>query len=297
MRIKRQDDVTPAVLAVMERTTDPRLREIMVALVSHLHAFVRDVRLTEDEFREATAILNEMGRQSNNGHNETVLMAGSLGVSSLVCLLNNGDRGTTETSQNLLGPFWRINAPRVDNGGSIVRSQTPGPALFMSGRVLDAAGRPVVGAEIDIWHSSPVGLYENQDPDQADFNLRGKFVSDADGKFWFRSVKPAGYPIPTDGVVGRLLTAQRRHPYRPAHVHALIFKPGFKTMISQIYADDDANLDTDVQFGVTEALTAQFVRHDSRHPDTADVTPPWFALDHTFVLEAGEARLPRPPIL
>jgi catechol 1,2-dioxygenase len=297
MRIKRQEDVTVAVLAVMEHTTDPRLREIMVALVGHLHAFVRDVRLTEEEFREATAILNEMGRQSNDRHNETVLMAGSLGVSSLVCLLNNGDRGTTETSQNLLGPFWRMNAPRIDNGGSIVRSETPGPALFMSGRVLDTAGRPVAGAEVDIWHSSPIGLYENQDPDQADFNLRGKFVSDADGKFWFRSVKPAGYPIPTDGVVGRLLAAQQRHPYRPAHVHALIFKPGFKTMISQIYADDDANLDTDVQFGVTEALTAQFVRHDTPHPDAADVTTPWFTLNHTFVLEAGEAKLPRPPIL
>jgi catechol 1,2-dioxygenase len=297
MRIRRQEDVTPAVLEVMERTTNPRLREIMVALVGHLHAFVRDVRLTEDEFREAAAILNEIGQRSNARHNEAVLMAGSLGVSTLVCLLNNGNDGTTETSQNLLGPFWRMNSPRVENGGAIVRSDTPGPALFMSGRVVDAAGRPVEGADVDIWHSSPVGLYENQDPDQADFNLRGKFTTDAAGKFWFRSVKPAGYPIPTDGVVGRLLAAQQRHPYRPAHVHALIFKPGFKTMISQIYADDDVNLDSDVQFGVTEALTATFVRHDSPHPDAADVVAPWFTLAHTFVLEAGEANLPRPPIL
>lgn len=296
MRIRRQQDVTPAVLEVMARTSNPRLREIMTALVNHLHAFVRDVRLTEDEFREATAILNEMGQRSNDRHNETVLMAGSLGVSSLVCLLNNGDDGRTETSQNLLGPFWRMNSPRVENGGTIVRSETLGPALFVSARVVDSMGQPIEGAEVDVWHSSPVGLYENQDATQASFNLRGKLTTDATGAFWFRSIKPAGYPIPTDGVVGRLLAAQHRHPYRPAHVHVLIFKPGFKTMISQIYDADDANLDSDVQFGVTDALTATFVRHDSPHPDAADVAAPWFSLEYTFVLEAGEARLPRAPI-
>jgi catechol 1,2-dioxygenase len=296
MRIRREQDVTPAVLEVMARTTNPRLREIMVSLVGHLHAFVRDVRLTEEEFREAAAILNEMGQQSTDSHNETVLMAGSLGVSSLVCLLNNGDQGATETSQNLLGPFWRLNSPRVENGGTIVRSDTPGPALFMSGRVVDATGQPIAAAEVDIWHSSPVGLYENQDPGQENFNLRGKFVTDASGRFWFRSVKPAGYPIPTSGVVGRLLAAQRRHPFRPAHVHALIFKPGFKTMISQLYADDDDHLDSDVQFGVTQALIATFVRHETPHPDAKDVAAPWYSLEHTFVMEAGEAKLPRPPI-
>src|SRR3954451_24560630 len=262
MIIKGQDEVTDAVVAVMERTADPRLREIMVSLVRHLHGFVRDVRLTEAEFQAATAILNRMGQLTTDSHNEMVLMAGTLGVSSLVCLLNNGDNGTTETSQSLLGPFWRLNSPRVENGGSIIRSDTPGPALFMNAQVLNKQGEPVVGAEVDIWHSSPVGLYENQDPEQEDMNLRGKFTTDAEGRFWFRSVKPAGYPIPTDGVVGRLLVAQNRHPYRPAHVHALIFKPGFKTLISQVYVDDDENLESDVQFGVTRALIGDFVKHD-----------------------------------
>ena len=296
MIIQRQQDVTDAVLAVMERTGDARLREIMVSLVRHLHGFVRDVRLTETEFREATAILNEMGKLTSDTHNEMVLMAGSLGVSSLVCLLNNGDNGTTETSQSLLGPFWRLNSPRVENGGSIVRSETPGPALFVTMRVQDRAGRLVAGAEVDVWHSSTVGLYENQDPDQADMNLRGKFTTDADGRFWFRSIKPAGYPIPTDGVVGRLLRAQDRHPYRPAHVHALVFKPGFKVLTSQVYADDDPNLETDTQFGVTRALVGRFERHDGPHPTEPDVAAPWYTLDYTFTLEPGEARLPRPPI-
>lgn len=121
MVIRTQEDVTDAVLGVMQQTQDERLREIMVALIKHLHAFVRDVKLTEVEFRNATAILNEIGQLQTDSHNEFVLMSGSLGVSSLVCLLNNGADGQTETSQSLLGPFWRLNSPRVENGGTIIR--------------------------------------------------------------------------------------------------------------------------------------------------------------------------------
>ncbi len=294
MRIRRHDDVTPAVLAVMQRTRDPRLREIMLSLIEHLHGFVRDTHLTEAEFRDAAAILAELGRQTTDTHNETVLMAGSLGVSSLVCLLNNGARGQTETSQSLLGPFWRLNSPRVPNGGSIVRSATPGPLLYVTARVQDTAGKPIAAADVDIWQASPVGLYENQDPAQADMNLRGKFTSDADGRFWFSTVKMVGYPIPTTGIVGRLLRAQDRHPYRPAHLHALIFKAGYKVLISQVYDPSDPHIDTDVQFGVTEATLGEFVRHEEPHP--ADGAAPWYSLDYTYVMEPGEAVLPRPPI-
>jgi catechol 1,2-dioxygenase len=210
MLIQRQEDVTPAVLEVMQRTRDPRLREIMCTLITHLHAFVREVRLTEAEFRDATAVLNEIGKLTSDTHNEAVLMAGSLGVSSLVCLLNNGDHGQTETSQSLLGPFWRLNSPRTPNGGTIIRSPTPGDVLFVNARVQDQTSHPIADAEVDIWHASPIGLYENQDPEQADFNLRGKFTTDADGRFWFRTVKMVGYPIPTDGVVGAPARADRQ---------------------------------------------------------------------------------------
>ena len=296
MIIRNPDDVTTAVLAVMEQTHDPRLREIMTSLVKHLHGFVREVKLTEPEYRQATAILNEIGKLASDTHNEMVLMGGSLGVSQLVCLLNNGDMGAHATTQNMLGPFWRLNQPVAENGGSIVRSPTPGPELFATLRLVDFKGAPISGAEVDIWQSSPVGLYEQQDPGQAAMNLRGKFRTDAKGLIRFRSVKPGPYPIPTDGVVGRLLAAQGRHPYRPAHIHALAHKDGFKTMISQIYVRQDPYYDTDVQFGATEATTGDYVQHDEPHPDHPEVQTPWYSLEYTLVMEPGDARLPIPPI-
>jgi catechol 1,2-dioxygenase len=290
MIIDNEQALTEAVLAVMQRTADPRQREIMVSLIKHLHGFVREVRLSEAEFRQAAATIAELGQQTNDRHNEVILMAGSLGVSSLVCLLNNGNNGAAETSQNLLGPFWRMHSPRTENGASIVRGATDGARLQVDFTVLDQQGAPIADAEVDIWHSSPAGFYENQDPQQAPMNLRGKFTTNHEGRIWFDSIKPAGYPIPTTGVVGRLLRAQSRHPYRPAHLHALVFKDGFKTLTSQVYADDDPHLNSDVQFGVTRALTGRYVRHEQ--PPAA----PWYSLAHTFIMEPGVATLPKPPI-
>lgn len=293
--IHNHSEVTPAVLKVMEQTTDPRLREIMVSLITHLHRFIREVRLTETEFQQATKVLNTMGQQSDDKHNEFVLMAGSLGVSSLVCLLNNGDNGTTETTQSLLGPFWRMNQPLTENGGSILRSNTPGPRLYGMFTFLDQDGNPIEGLEVDIWHASPVGLYENQDETQADYNLRGKFVTGADGVVRFKSVKPVGYPIPTTTTVGTLLSAQNRHPYRPAHVHVLAHKQGFKTLINQTYVDETEYLTSDVQFGVTEALIGKLEKQTGPHPEDGNVGD-WYTLEHTLTLEAGESKLPIPPI-
>jgi hydroxyquinol 1,2-dioxygenase len=296
MIIANQQQVTPAVLEAIARSPDPRFREIMSALVRHLHDFCREVKLTEREFERAVGYLVALGQHTTDSHNEAVLMSGSLGLSTLICLLNNGNNGQTETAANLLGPFWRMNSPRTENGGSIVRSATPGPALFVTARVRDTAGRPIEAAEVDVWHSSPEGFYEQQDPKQAHMNLRGKFTTDADGAFSFRSVKPAGYPIPIDGPAGDFVRATRRHHYRPAHLHFLIYKPGFKTLISQIYVNDDERLDSDVQFGVTKALIGNYVRHDNGRAPAPDVEPPWYSLDYTFPMEPGEARLPRPPI-
>jgi catechol 1,2-dioxygenase len=288
--------VTPLVIAAMERTPDPRLREIMAAFVRHMHAFAREVRLTEREFETGVDFLNRIGQATNDTHNEGILFSDSVGFSTLVCLLNNGRGGATETAAALLGPFWRMNSPRTENGGSIVRSETPGPALFARCRILDPQGRPLDGVTVDVWQASPVGLYENQDDTQADMNLRGQFTTDPDGCFSFRSVKPAGYPVPTHGPVGELLRAQGRHPYRPAHLHVLAFKPGHRTLITQIFVDDDEHLRTDVVFGVTEHLIGDFRRVDDRDPPQLDMRRPWYALDYTFVMEPGESVLPRPPI-
>jgi protocatechuate 3,4-dioxygenase beta subunit len=295
MIIQRQEDVTPKVLDAYKNIEDPRRREIVAALIKHLHAFAREVHLTEDEFRAGAEFIARLGQMTTDTHNEVVLMAGTLGFSALVCLLNNGNNGQTETTANLLGPFWRMNSPRTENGGSLIRSPTPGPTIFVDCWVKDTTGNPIAGAEVDVWHSSPEGFYEQQDPKQAPMNLRGKFTTDAEGHFWFRSVKPAGYPIPVNGPVGDLVRAAKRHNFRPAHLHFLIFKQGFKTMISQIYSNDDDNLDTDVQFGVTRALIANYVRHEGNAP-APDVTGEWYSLEQTFVMEPGVAKLPKPPI-
>jgi len=283
------------VLAEAARTPDARTREILSAGIAHLHAFVRDARLTENEFRHLCMQIARLGALTTASHNEVMLAAGSLGVSALVCLLNNG--AAEGTTANLMGPFWRAGAPRTESGGSIVRSPTPGAPVFVKAWVVDRAGRAIEGAEVDVWHASPEGYYENQDPEQADMNLRGRFVADASGFFAFRTVKPAGYPVPVNGPVGELLRAQRRHNMRPAHLHFLIHKPGWKTQFSQVYSSDDPHLETDAQFGVTRALIAHYERHDDlRDAPAPDVTAPWYTLQQRFVIEPGDAALPRPPI-
>lgn len=296
MIIEKQSDVTAAVLAELARASDPRFKEIMTAAVTHLHGFVRDARLSEAEFHQACAVIAKLGQLTTASHNEVVLIAGSLGISALVCLLNNGDGGQTDTTANLMGPFWRMDSPRTDNGGSIVRSPTPGVPVFVNAWVRDPQGRPVADAEVDVWQASSEGFYENQDPSQADMNLRGKFRTDGTGRIAFRTIKPVGYPIPLSGPVGALLRAQGRHNMRPAHIHFMVFKPGFKTQFAQVYSSDDPHLETDVQFGVTRALVGQYVLHSDETPPAPDVEGAWYTLDHHFVIEPGEARLPKPPI-
>jgi catechol 1,2-dioxygenase len=282
MIIRNEEEVTPAVLAEMHRTPNLRTKELLAALVKHLHAFVRETRLSEREFQEAIGYLNAIGQKTTPSHNEAMLMAGALGVSNLVCLINNRH----PTQANNLGPFYRSGAPHCAEGESLLRSPTPGPRLAFKGWVKDSRGQAVPGAEVDVWHSSPVGLYENQDPTQAEMNLRGRFITLADGSFSFTTVKPAGYPVPIDGPTGALLAAQKRHNFRPAHLHFLIYKSGYKTIASQVYDPEDSHLDTDSQFGVTQALIGNY----QKRPDGS------FYLEFTFVIEPGEARLPKPPI-
>lgn len=294
--IENLEEVTPTVLRAMAGTGNGRIKTVMEAFVRHMHAFAREVKLTEAEYDLGVDFLNRIGQATHDSHNEGILFADAIGFSTVVCLLNNGNAGATETAAALLGPFWRANSPRTENGGSIVRSPTPGPELFAECEIVDVEGEPLPGVDVDVWQSSPVGLYENQDATQADMNLRGKFTTDAAGRFSFRSVKPAGYPVPTGGPVGELLRAQNRHPYRPAHIHFLGFKPGYKTLITQVFVDDDDHLESDVVFGVTRALVGNYLRHEEGEPPAPGVHAPWYALNYRFVMEAGEAILPKPPI-
>jgi protocatechuate 3,4-dioxygenase beta subunit len=293
--VESVEGITPAVHAAMSATPDARLRAIMESFVSHMHAFARDVQLTEGEFEQGVQFLNRIGQTTSDTHNEGILFSDALGFSTLVCLLNNGKAGATETAAALLGPFWRMHSPVTENGGSIVRSPTPGPALFMTCRVCDPQGRPLSDVTVDVWQASPVGLYENQDETQADMNLRGQFTTASDGSFAFQTVRPAGYPVPTHGPVGDMLRAQKRHPFRPAHLHFLGVKPGFKTLITQVFVGGDQYLESDVVFGVTRHLIADFQPGVGAAPDPAH-TGPWWQLTYDFVMEPGESVLPLPPI-
>ncbi|MGZ5081878.1 MAG: dioxygenase family protein, partial [Usitatibacter sp.] len=251
--------MTEIVLNAMSRTPDPRLREIMASLVKHLHAFVREVRPTEEEFENGVDFLLRVGQASGPEKNEMILLSDLLGVSTLVTMLNNaGGRG--ETDPALLGPFYRADTPMSAHGENICRDARGGEPLVVTGRVTGLDGKPIAGVIVDAWQASPVGLYENQDPDQPDRNLRGRFETDSDGRFHFRSVRPAGYPVPTDGPCGELLRAQQRHPYRPAHIHFMFSKEGYRTLVTQVFANDDNCIAADVVFGVTPSLSGDFRR-------------------------------------
>lgn len=284
--ITTPDSVLDAVLIASKRTADPRLRELMTALTRHLHAFALETRLTEAEFEHALDFIVRIGQASGDKKNEVVLAADILGLSTLVALQNNLVPGG-ESVAALLGPFWRANAPLCTTGESIARGDTPGVPLEVEGVVRNEQGAALAEAVVDVWQASPVGLYDNQDPRQPDMNLRGRFATDAHGRYRFRTVVPAGYPVPTDGPCGELLRAQRRDPNRPAHLHFMVSKPGYKVLVTQVFADSDESLETDPVFGVTRALVGRF---------ELDAQGTQARLQHDFTLQPGETAFPKPPI-
>ena len=287
--------ITDVVLKAMSNTADARLKQIVDALVRHAHAFFREVRLTDQEFEKGLEFVKAIGQATVDDHNEVVLCADVLGFSTLVTLLNTSDR-TNRTPGALLGPFYRGNSPEYAQGASIAAEGSPGEPLFVRCRVIDTQGKPVEGAMVDVWQASPIGLYENQDPDQPDMNLRGRFRTGADGYFRFRSVRPAGYPVPTHGPVGGLLANQRRHPYRPAHIHFVVIADGFETLVSQVFADDSEYLGSDVVFGVNRSLVGTFVAHEDGNAPDPDVHGRYYTLEYEFVVTQGTPTYPTPPI-
>lgn len=273
-------------IAAMQGTEDQRLKTLVISLTKHLHEFVLENQLTELEFEKALQFIVGIGQATGKNTNEVVLAADILGVSSLVSTINNLDLAGGSYAA-LLGPFWRKNAPLCAWGDNISRTNLDGQPMEVRGRILDESKKPIASAVVDVWHSSPVGFYENQDEHQEDMNLRGRFETNENGEFFFRTIRPAGYPVPTNGPCGELLRAQKRHPNRPAHIHFMISKPGYKVLITQVFDSTDTNLESDPVFGVSRQLVGEYL---------TDQTTGVCKLNHSFVLQAGEMVFPVPPI-
>jgi protocatechuate 3,4-dioxygenase beta subunit len=250
-----REGVTAAVIAQMATTPDPRLRQVMEAAVRHLHGFAREVELTPEEWLAGIAFLTAVGQACTPHRQEFILLSDVLGLSRLVNVMHDAtgrEEAATETS--LLGPFFRDKAPEFAPGESIAVHEKAGEEVILFGQVLDASGRPVPGAEIDIWQTNGLGLYDLQAADASVMDLRGRYRTDAEGRFHMRTVKPIGYSIPLDGPVGPFVKRQGRHGMRPAHIHILVAAEGYRELITALYLADDPNIDSDTVFGVSDSL-------------------------------------------
>ena len=241
------------VAASFGNTPDPRLRQVLTSLVQHVHAFVKDVELTEAEWGVAIDFLTRTGHMSNDVRQEFILLSDVLGVSMLVETINHRTGGTS-TESTVLGPFHMVESPPRRLGENIALDDKGTPCL-VSGRVTGPDGEPLAGASVDVWQTNEDGFYDVQQPGiQPAGNLRGLFTADADGRFWFRSVVPRYYPIPDDGPVGQLLAATGRHPNRPAHLHFIVAAPGHRPVTTHVFIADSPYLDSDAVFGVKDSL-------------------------------------------
>lgn len=276
MRNLDQDDITQAVVARLAGTPDPRLRQIMTCLVQHLHAFAREVRLTEAEWEQGIAFLTRTGHITDDRRQEFILLSDVLGLSMLTVAMNN-DKPAGCTEATVLGPFHVPDAPRYELGDDIANG-AKGTLCVVRGSIRGLNGEPVPGAVLEVWQSDAEGLYDVQRPDLAQPQGRGVLHADGEGRFHFRSVLPVPYPIPDDGPVGAMLAATGRHPWRPAHLHFMITAPGYERLVTHVFRRDSDYLDSDAVFGVRESLVADW----RPQPDGSCV------LEYDFVLNPAE---------
>lgn len=266
----------------------PRLREVMTILVQHLHAAVREARLSTEEWMAGIEFLTQTGHMCTDWRQEFILLSDVLGVSMLVDALNH-DRPEGSTENTVLGPFYVANAPHYENGANICLDGK-GEPLLVRGRVLDNDGAPIAGATLDVWSTNDDGFYDVQQKGvQPDFNLRGLFTTDANGEYWFRTAKPRYYPIPDDGTVGKMLAALGRHPNRAAHLHFIVQAPGYDTVVTHIFTPDCQYLTEDTVFGVKRSLIADFRKvEDPAEAERAGLAAPFWAVGWDFVLARKE---------
>jgi hydroxyquinol 1,2-dioxygenase len=285
-----EDDITAAVLAGFSATPDPRLRQIMLSLIKHLHDFVREVELTETEWFQAIEILTEAGKMCSDKRQEFILFSDTLGVSMVVDLIGHRKpAGATEST--VFGPFHRLGAPEMPPGGNIADHDTIGIPTLVSGRVLDLDGKPIAGALLDVWQTQSNGLYDSQDASVDGMHMRGKFTTDSEGGYLIRTVRPVHYPIPSDGPVGAMLKATGRHPWRPAHIHFVILADGYEAVTTHIFDRIDPYLESDAVFAVKESLICDFVPHEAPTPEAAKlgITGPMLSAEFDFVLKPAGA--------
>jgi len=247
--------LTGEVIRRMRKTKNKRLKQVMESFVRHMHAFVRDVKPTPEEWFRGIQFLTDTGHWSTGKRQEFILMSDTLGVSMLVDALNyKASKGATQST--VLGPFHREQAPEFQLGDTISKHAADGEPCVVSGTVKDAKGGPVAGAKLDIWEGGADGLYDSQKGDE--MNLRGVFHTDAKGRFHFRCVTPSFYPVPNDGPVGKMLNATGRHPMRPPHLHFWITARGYKPLITHLFVKGGKYLDSDAVFGVKPELIVDF---------------------------------------
>ncbi len=286
-----EEQITQKVLNSLSQTPGPRLKQVMTSLIAHLHAFLREVELTQEEWALGIQFLTGTGQMCDEKRQEFILLSDILGVSMLVDAINHRlpDEATEST---IFGPFYREGAPELPMGASISQDGRGEPAV-VTGRVLSTDGTPIPnalldvwGALLDVWETDENGLYEQQDPEQPDMNLRGKFRTDSEGRYCFVGIKPVSYAIPDDGPVGQLLRTLGRHPFRPAHIHLLISADDFVPITTHLFVKGDAYLDSDAVFGTKDSLVVEFIRQDSEQEAARyHVDVPFYKVEYDFVLK------------
>jgi hydroxyquinol 1,2-dioxygenase len=272
VRNLNQDNITQAVIARFADTPDPRLKQIMTSLVQHLHAFAREVQLTEDEWMKGVEFLTATGHKSDDKRQEFILLSDTLGLSMLTIAMNN-EKPAGCTESTVFGPFHVPGAPHFEHGQDVANGARGEPCLVRA-RVKGLDGEPVANAIVEVWQADADGNYDIQYPDLQRHQARGVLHSGPDGCFHFRTIVAEAYPIPQDGPVGDMLRATKRHPWRPAHLHFMIKADGYETLVTHVFRSGDAYLDSDAVFGVRESLVADWVRQ-------ADGS---YTLDYDFVL-------------
>jgi hydroxyquinol 1,2-dioxygenase len=288
MREFDEKSIAQAVIRRLSECNDPRFKRIMTSLVSHLHDFVREVALTESEWLAAIQFLTDVGKTCTDQRQEFILLSDTLGVSVLVVTLNHpADQDSVEST--VLGPFYWQGAPDLPRGSNLAEGVKGEPTIY-SGRVLSVNGRPLENALLDIWSGDGEGNYDMQNPKETGMKARGRIRTDAEGRYWFRSIRPTFYPVPTDGPVGRMLRKMGRHPYRPGHIHMIVSAPGHLPATTHLFVAGSRYLDSDAVFGTKESLVAQFDRHPpgiGPHGERMDT--PFYTVNYDFRLrpEAG----------